>query len=172
MANRKMQNLIYDMQIEYEEPQNKRKNFDRPTVSFPNFPRFLDPTMLVNGRAPVLNEVSLSSPRVFHSNPNLATSLTTVLDQYPVIGKHQKFCTIAINQLSRLLVILNERQPPEVFCKKMRSEKFLKIHRKTPVLKAPLSNKQTQEWIFPGNFEKFLRTHFLQNTSRRLFLLN
>ena len=88
MANRKMQNLIYDMQIEYEEPQNKRKNFDRPTVSFPNFPRFLDPTMLVNGGAPVLNEVSFFYPRVFHSNPNLATSLTTVLDQYPVIGKH------------------------------------------------------------------------------------
>ena len=61
MAKRKIQNLIYDMQIEDEEPQNKRNNFviNQPTVNYsnpvPTFPRFLDSTMLVNARAPVLN---------------------------------------------------------------------------------------------------------------------
>ena len=45
-----------------EESQYKRNNFDtnQPTVNYsnsiPTFPRFLDPTMLVNGRASVLNE--------------------------------------------------------------------------------------------------------------------
>ena len=53
----------------------------------PTFSRFLDPTMLVNGRTAKLNEVSLSSPSIFCSTSNLAASLTTVLDQYPGIGK-------------------------------------------------------------------------------------
>ena len=58
------------MQMEDEEPQSKRNNFDtnRPTVNYSNlvliFPRFLDPTMLVNGRTSKLNEVSLSSSPV------------------------------------------------------------------------------------------------------------
>ena len=46
MAKRKIQNLIYNMQMEDEELQNKRNNFDtnRPTVNYSNpvstFPRF------------------------------------------------------------------------------------------------------------------------------------
>ena len=47
------------------------------------------------------------------------------------------------------------KEPPEFFCKKRCSQKFLIIHGKTPV---------------PVNFEKFLRTPFLQNTSGRLLL--
>ena len=93
MAKRKIQNLIYDMQMEDEEPLKKRNNFDNnwPKVNYsnpiPTFPRFLDLTMLVNRRASILNEVSLSSPPVFQSTPNLATSL----DQYRGIGKQWKF---------------------------------------------------------------------------------
>ena len=55
------------------EPQSKRNNFNsnRPMVNYsnpvPTFTRFLDPTMLVNGSASILNGVSLSSPPAFHS---------------------------------------------------------------------------------------------------------
>ena len=66
------------------------------------FPRFLDPTTLVNRMPATLNEISLSSPPIFHSTRNLATSLVLVPDQYPGIGKKQKSCTITINQLSHL----------------------------------------------------------------------
>ena len=51
------------------------------------FPRFLDPTILLNGGAEILNEISLSFPPIFHSTPNLATSLASVLDPWPGIGK-------------------------------------------------------------------------------------
>ena len=45
------------------------------------------------------------------------------------------------------------KQPPEVFYKQMCSSKFKKIHRKT------------QEFLFNKvDFEKLLRTSFLQNT--------
>ena len=60
------------------------------------------------------------------------------------------------------------KQPPEVFCKKRRSQKFRKIHRKTPVLE-PLK-KRLWHRCFPVNFTRFPRTPFLQNTSGRLIL--
>ena len=45
------------------------------------FPRFLDPTILVNGRAAILNEISLSFPPIFHSTSNFcATSLASLLE--------------------------------------------------------------------------------------------
>ena len=61
------------MQMEDVEPQNKGNNFNsnRPMVNYsnpvPTFTRFLDSIMLVNGRAPILNGILLSSPPVFHS---------------------------------------------------------------------------------------------------------
>ena len=77
----------------------------------------------------------------------------------------------------------NQKQPPEVFCKKRCSWKFRKIHRKTPVPEslfnkvaglrpATLLKKRLWHRCFPVNFAKFLRTPFLQNTSGRLLLKN
>ena len=45
---------------------------------------------------------------------------------------------------------------------------FTKIHRKTPV--PTLLKKRLGHRCFPVNFAKFLRTHILQNTSRRMLL--
>ena len=61
------------------------------------------------------------------------------------------------------------------------SQKFLKIHRKTPVSEslfnkvagltpATFFKKRISRRCFPVNFAKFLRTPFLQNTSRRQLL--
>ena len=62
----------------------------------------------------------------------------------------------------------HQKQPPEVFCIKRCSQKFCKIHRKTPV---PEFKKQ-RLWhkCFLVNCAKFLRTLFLQNTCGRLLL--
>ena len=73
-----------------------------------------------------------------------------------------------------------QKQSPEMFYKNRC--KFRKIHRKTLVLEFLFFNKvaglrdktllKKRLWhrCFPVNFAKFLRTPFLQNTSRRLFL--
>ena len=58
-------------------PINQRLIIHNPLVTFP---RFLDQTILLNGRAEISNEISLSFPPIFHSTPNLATSLASVLD--------------------------------------------------------------------------------------------
>ena len=51
----------------------------------------------------------------------------------------------------------------------MCSEKFRKIHKKTPVPEsATLFKKRPWHRCFPVNFVKFLRTPFLQNTSGQL----
>ena len=93
-----------------------------------------------------------------------------------------------------------QNQPPAVFYKKKYSEKFHKIHRKTPVSEsfliklqastppenirkpmvflrfqgvlrpATLFQKRLWHRCSPVNFAKFLRTPFLQNTSQRLLL--
>ena len=74
-------------------------------------------------------------------------------------------------QLSSRYYLLRQKQPPEVFCKHRCSQKFLKIHRKTPVLEslfnkasglwpAILFKKRLQHRCFPVNFVKFLRTSF------------
>ena len=71
-----------------------------------------------------------------------------------------------------------QKQSPDVFCKKRCSQKFCKIHRKTPVseslflikLQASASGRLWHK-CFPVNFAKFLRTRFLQSTSRRLLLI-
>ena len=74
------------------------------------------------------------------------------------------------------------KQPPEVFYNKSRSQKFHKIHRKTPVPESLFFNKvaglrpatllKKKLWhsCFPVNFAEFLRAPFLQNTSGRLLL--
>ena len=50
--------------------------------------------------------------------------------------------------------VKKQKQPPEVFCKK----------------RCSLLKKSLWHRCFPVNFAKFLRIHFLQNTSGRLFL--
>ena len=59
-----------------------------------------------------------------------------------------------------------QKQPLEVFCKKRCSQKFCRIHRKTPVSESLSCVFQ----CFPVNFAKFLRTSLLQNTSGRRLL--
>ena len=73
-----------------------------------------------------------------------------------------------------------QKQTPEVFCTKRFSEKFHKIHKKSPVplffnkvtglSPATLWKKKLWHRCFPVNFVKFLRTPFLQKTSERLYL--
>ena len=61
-----------------------------------------------------------------------------------------------------LMLILIQKQPPAVFFRRRCSEKFCKIHGKTPVPE-PFLNKVAGL--------RLLRTPFLQNTSGRLLLL-
>ena len=65
-----------------------------------------------------------------------------------------------------------QKQPSEVFCKKSRSQKFCKIHRKTLVGLRTATLLKIRLWhrCFRVNFRKFLRTRFFQNTSGRLLL--
>ena len=102
-------------------------------------------------------------------------------------------CFLILLNFTRYLFSVNtmnvQKQPPEVFCKKMCSWKFHKIHRKTPVPEAffnkvvgrdflwcsglrPATLLKKRLWYrcFPVNFVKFPRTSFLQNTSERLLL--
>ena len=101
-------------------------------------------------------------------------------------------CGAKINILNTALkVIINftksfltrnivQKQAPEVFCLKRCSQKFDKIHRKTPVglfltkvaglRPATLLKKRLWHRCFPVNFVKLLRTPFLQNTPGRLLL--
>ena len=66
-----------------------------------------------------------------------------------------------------------QKQPLEVLFKKRFSEKFCKVHRKTPVQDslATLLKKRFWHRCFHVNFAKFLRILFLQNTSGWLLLL-
>ena len=70
-----------------------------------------------------------------------------------------------------------QKQPPEVFYKKRCSDKFHKIHRKTPASESffnkvaglrPEVRPEAWHRCFLANFEKFLRTPLLQYTSGRL----
>ena len=74
-----------------------------------------------------------------------------------------------------------QKQPPEVFCKNIYSQKFRKIYRKhlyqslffnkvASLRPAILLKKRLWHRCFPVNFAKFLITPFSQNTSRRLLL--
>ena len=65
---------------------------------------------------------------------------------------------------------MGQKQPPDVFLKKRCSEKFRKIHRKTPVPESLFLIKLLAR-CFPVTFTKFLRTPFSQNTSGRLLLV-
>ena len=63
----------------------------------------------------------------------------------------------------------SQKQPPNVFFRKKCSKKFQKIHRKfTGLRHVTLLKKRPWHKCCPVNFARFLRTHFLQNTSRRL----
>ena len=72
-----------------------------------------------------------------------------------------------------------QKQRPELFCTKICSKKFGKIHRKTPVPESlflikfaasTLLKKRLQHRCFSVNLAKFLRTPFLRSSSGRLLL--
>ena len=63
-----------------------------------------------------------------------------------------------------------QKQPTRVFSKKRCSQKFRKIHVKTPVPESLFYKKRFWQRWFRVNFAKFLRTPLLQNTSWRLLL--
>ena len=69
-----------------------------------------------------------------------------------------------------------QKQPPELFCKKVVLGNFAKftgkhLSRLSLLIKLQtLQKKRPWHRCFPLNFAKFLRTPFLQNTSRRLLL--
>ena len=62
-----------------------------------------------------------------------------------------------------------QKQPPEVFYKKRCSEKFRKIHRKTPKA-CNFIKKETLAQVISCEFYKNSKNTFLQNTSGRLLL--
>ena len=75
------------------------------------------------------------------------------------------------------LLSLVEKQPRALFCKKIFSQKFCKIHRKKPVPESFLNKASglkpatlVRRRCFSVNFAKCLRRSFLQSTSQRLLL--
>ena len=60
-----------------------------------------------------------------------------------------------------------QKQPPEVFCKKMCSLKVCKYYRKIPVLESVFKLKHR---CFPVKFAKFLRIPIFKNICERLLL--
>ena len=66
----------------------------------------------------------------------------------------------------------NQKQPPEVFCKKGGLRNFAKFTGKH-LRQRLFFKKKKSLWHrrFPVNFAKFLRTLFLQSTSGRLLLI-
>ena len=78
--------------------------------------------------------------------------------------------------------IVVQKQPPEVFCKKVVLRNFVKCKGKhmcqsllfnkvAGLRSATLLKKRLWQKCFPLNFAKFLGTPFLQNTSWRLLLV-
>ena len=84
----------------------------------------------------------------------------------------------------KVIVFENQKQPPEVFCKKGVLRNFAKFpgiylcqslfQKRVSFARVSFQNLKKRLWHrrFPGNFAKFLRTPFLQNTSGRLLLEN
>ena len=84
-----------------------------------------------------------------------------------------------INEIC-ILRSFHVKEPPELFCKNRSSQRFLKLHRETPVLKS-LPNiveclkacNFIKNWLqhrcFPVKFMKFLRTPILKNTAHDCF---
>ena len=75
----------------------------------------------------------------------------------------------------KLKSILKRKQPPEVFCKKRCSAKFIGKHLcQSLFLIKLLASRPKRLWhrCFPVNFVKFLRIPLLQNTSGRVLLTN
>ena len=64
------------------------------------------------------------------------------------------------------------KQPPEVFCKKMCSQKCCKLTGKN-LCQSLFFNKEKRVWhsCFPVNFARFLRPSFSQGTSWQLLLI-
>ena len=101
-----------------------------------------------------------------------------------------RFCSSQLLSRNRYKISKTQKRPPKVLCKKMCSQKFRKIkesylldkvHRETPVPKSlfnkvaglrPATSLKKKFWhrCSALNFETFLRTPLLQNTSRRLLL--
>ena len=67
--------------------------------------------------------------------------------------------------------LFNEKQPPQVFYKKVLL-KILQNSQKNTCPRLSFLKKRPWHRCFPVNFAKFLRTPFLQNTSGRLRLFN
>ena len=85
--------------------------------------------------------------------------------------------------ISSFYMVKNQKQPPEVFCKKGVLKTFAKLTGKhlcqslffnkvIGLMSATLLKKRLWYRCFLVNFVKFLRTPFLQNTSGRLLLEN
>ena len=84
-----------------------------------------------------------------------------------------------INEIC-ILRSFHVKEPPEVFCEKRSFQRFLKLHRETPVLKSLLNivgclkvcnfiKNWLQHRCFPVKFMKFLRTPILKNTVNDCF---
>ena len=70
------------------------------------------------------------------------------------------------------IFLLTQKQSPEVFCEKMRSSKFRKIYRKTPVLEplpATLLKRGSSTGVFMQILRNFEEHIFSQNTSGDCF---
>ena len=86
------------------------------------------------------------------------------ISQNRLSSRKQQSCLYELH----LIGFYNWKHPPEVFFNKRCSQKFRKIHRKTPVPESLFKNRFWHR-CFPADFAKFLRTTFLQNTSERLY---
>ena len=63
-----------------------------------------------------------------------------------------------------------QNQPPEVFCKKKKILKISQNSQENTCATVSFLKKRLWGRRFPVNFEKFLRTHFLQNNSWQMLL--
>ena len=72
--------------------------------------------------------------------------------------------------VSKVPLFSYQKQPTEVFFVKRCSQKFHKIHRKTPVPESFFKKNRLWHRCFLVNFVKFRITPFLQNTFGRLLL--
>ena len=114
----------------------------------------------------------LQIPEIFHLGRTILQQIET--DEVKVRAQISQINIVhALNVISKDCSMTTiQKQPPEVFSEKRCSQKFCRIHRKTPVPESLFLKKRPWHSRFPVNFEKFLRTYFLQNTSVRLLLNN
>ena len=112
--------------------------------------------------------------------------------EYDKLWRSKKYCNYACMIITKLKCVdqtIFQKQPPEVFYKKLflpnkRTTSFQRlldvyttssiqlhnIHRKTPVLES-LLKKRLQDSCFTGTIAKYLRTPILKNICERLLLM-